>query len=196
MPRERSPIVELLDSLLRACGELGVGWYVIGAQAALLYGSVRLTADVDVTILAGELPTDELARVLAKHDFELRIDDADFVQVTRVLPVVHRPTRVPADIVLGGPGLEELFLERAVLRDFGGVTVPVASPEDLLVMKVLSGRDQDTADVLAILRARHEELDLAQLRQTLALLEEALGQSDLVPAFEALLRRSRARRRR
>jgi len=35
------------------------------------------------------------------------------------------------DLVLGGPGLEDLFLQRAVERDVEGVRVPVATAEDL-----------------------------------------------------------------
>jgi hypothetical protein len=46
----------------------------------------------------------------------------------------------PLDVVLAGPGLEELFLARAESREIGGVLVPVATGEDLVAMKVLAGR--------------------------------------------------------
>lgn len=39
-------------------------------------------------------------------------DAAGFVERTRVLPMVHRGTAIPVDMVLAGPGLEELFLSR------------------------------------------------------------------------------------
>ncbi len=39
------------------------------------------------------------------------------------------------------------------------------------------------------MRELDDALDLEQVRQTLSLLEEALGQSDLRPVFEAELRR-------
>jgi predicted nucleotidyltransferase len=56
--------------------------------------------------------------------------------------------------VLAGPGLEEQFLARAVLVDIGGVRVPVMSPEDLVVTKILAGRPKDIEDVRGILAER------------------------------------------
>ena len=47
-------------------------WYVSGAQAAIFYGSARLTADVDVTVLRGEHPLDELPDSLQEAGFEAR----------------------------------------------------------------------------------------------------------------------------
>jgi hypothetical protein len=46
-----------------------------------------------------------------------------------------------------------------------------------------------------VLRERQEMLDLALIRTTLTSLEEALGQSDLLPVFERLLADLGTRRR-
>lgn len=98
---------------------------------------------------------------------------------------------LPLDIVLAGPGLEELFLERAVEVTVEGVTVPVISPEDLIVAKILAGRPKDLEDVRGILRERLSSLDIELIRSTLTLLEDALSQSDLRPLFESELARAR-----
>ena len=95
---------------------------------------------------------------------------------------------MPLDVVLAGPGVEELFLARARLLAVDDVTVPVASPEDIVVMKGLAGRAKDLDNVGAILAA-NDRLDLVELRRTLWLLAEALHQSDLVPELERLLAR-------
>ncbi len=162
-------------------------WYLFGAQAALVYGSPRLTADIDITVELGSVATEALLAALVKRGFEPRFDDSEFVATTRVLPVVHQATGLPADVVLGGPGLEELFLSRSVMIDVGGVEVPVASAEDLIAMKLLSGREKDLADVRAILRARNGTLNIDMVRTTLTMLEEALGQSDLTPLLARVL---------
>jgi len=94
-------------------------------------------------------------------------------------------------VVFAGPGLKELFLSRVVPVRVGSVTVPVISPEDLIVTKILAGRPKDVEDVRGILLERGGQLDLGTVRATLALLEAALGQSDLQPAFEAELARAR-----
>lgn len=188
MPRPPSPFVALLADLKATLDTLGVGWYVFGAQAALLYGSARLTADVDVTVAFGERRTELLVDALRTGGFALRVSDPAFVRATRVLPTVHAATGLPVDVVLGGPGLEEHFLERAQPHDMGGVVVPVARAEDIVVMKILAGRDKDRADIAAILGAQRATLDIAAVQSTLGMIEEALGQSDLLPAFERALR--------
>lgn len=189
----RSPFGEVVAALGRAFDALGARWYLFGAQAALLYGSTRLTADVDVTVdLRGAAP-DALARALSSAGFSMRIEDADFIRRTRVLPVLHVATGIAADVVIAGPGLEELFLDRAELRDVGGARVPVARAEDLVAMKLLAGRSKDVEDVVAILAAR-ANLDINLLRSTLSLLEGALDQSDLLPALDAALERARGLR--
>ena len=116
----RSPVAELLAAFAAAADRLGARWYLFGAQAALLYGAARLTADAD-----------------------------EFVERTRVVLLVHRATGMPLDVVL-------------------------------------AGRAKDLDDAVAILAA-NEELDLAAVRSTLRLLEQALDQSDLSPVLERLL---------
>ena len=50
-----SPLAELLGGLRDAFEPLGVRWYLFGAQAAILHGAARLSADVDVTVRLGEV---------------------------------------------------------------------------------------------------------------------------------------------
>lgn len=190
-----SPFVELLAALARALESIGAGWYVFGAQAALIHGAARFTADLDVTVRLHDDDASNrraLVSALGAAGFQLRAVGEAFLEQTRVLPALHTATGMPVDIVLAGPGLEERFLERAELHDLEGVRVPVARAEDIVVMKLLAERPKDLEDVVAILAAHPGALDLGLVRSTLRLLEEALGQSDLLPALERALDRARA----
>jgi hypothetical protein len=188
----RSPVVELLAALGRGLSAVGVRWYLFGAQAVLLYGGARLTADVDVTVEAADRSPRTLVSALQREGFELRVADVeDFVERTRVLPLAHSPTGMPLDLVLAGPGPEALFLSRARVHELEGVLVPVAAPEDVVVMKILAGRPKDLEDAAAILSAQDVTVDEDVARDTLRMLEQALDQSDLVPVFEGLLQRRR-----
>jgi len=85
---------------------------------------------------------------------------------------------------------EEEFLARAETHDIGGINVPVACAEDVLIMKVLGGRPKDLEDVEAIL-ARRKGLDLKRVRATLRLLESALDRSDLISELDRVSRRAK-----
>jgi hypothetical protein len=192
VPSARSPLAEVLADLGRAFGAIGVPWYLFGAQAAILYGAARLSADVDVTVALGDRRAAELVAALDTAGFEARVPEpAVFAETTRVLPVVHGTTRMPADVILAGPGLEERFLARAETRTIEDVVVPVASAPDLVVMKVLAGRPQDLDDTIAVLRAQGDGLDAALARATLLELERALDRRDLVAAFDHALAQAR-----
>lgn len=184
-----SPIVEVLGMLGVAFARLDIRWYLFGAQAAIVHGATRMTADVDVTVRCAHVPIDTLIGTLRELGFDPRVADIDgFVQRTRVLPLVHRDSRVPIDAVIAGPGLEDRFLDRAETRELGGVTVPVACAEDVIAMKILAGRDKDMDDVSSIARARMPGLDVRLMEETLRVLEAALDQSDLLPRLRDILK--------
>ena len=72
-----------------------------------------------------------------------------------------------------------------------GLTTPIISAEDLIVTKILAGRPKDLEeDVRGILSAQSGHLALAAARQTLSLLEEALGVSDLIPLLNRRVSKS------
>lgn len=168
-------------------------WYVCCAEAVNLYGFPRATADLDLTIdLQDRDPAGFVAR-LRRDGFDARFDDADFIRATRVIPVVHRATGLPVDLVLAGPGLEQVFLDGAHRKRLAGVTVPVISPEHLIVTKLLAGRPKDLEDVRELLAIRGATLDASEIEELLRELEAPLGQRDLVPLFHRLRDDVRAR---
>lgn len=186
-----NPLREVLAALAAALDRSGARWYVFGAQAVVAYGRPRLTADVDVTVDVRLESWRDLETLLSEAGFSPRVDDLpSFVQRTRVLPLVHNRSAVPVDLVLAGPvGLEQEFLARVRQVDLGGIDVPMISPEDLVVAKVLAGRPKDLEDAQGIIREQGELLDLDRVRTLLGRLEEALDRRDLLPELDKLLGR-------
>jgi hypothetical protein len=185
VPSSPPPIAELLAQLERVFARWGLRWFLFGAQAAILYGAARLSADIDVTVDLGAQSSAELVGALAEAGCDLRVGDV--VETTRVLPFVHRASRIPVDVVLAGPGLEDQFFAGVEEHIVGEAHVPVAAAEDLVAMKVLAGRPRDLDDVAAIIRARRGRLDLHRIRATLGLLEGALDRRDLRSELERLV---------
>jgi hypothetical protein len=94
----RSPVAELLNDLAAGLNGLGLSRYLFGAQAAMLYGIARLTADVDVTVRLPDRTTNQALVVsLQRHGFfEVRVGDASFIERTRVVPMIHTATSLRA----------------------------------------------------------------------------------------------------
>ena len=108
------------------------------------------------------------------------------------MPFLHDATGMPLDVVLAASGLEDEFLRRAIPVDLDGTAVPVIHVEDLIIGKVLAGRPKDMEDVRNLWRLHGAAVDRGRIIQVLTMLEEALSQSDLVPAFETVAREQRS----
>ena len=184
--------IELYRSLQSAFDSLNIPWYLFGAQAAILYGAARLTADVDITVSLRDHSLTELISALKQAGFDTRISDAEqFAEQNRVLLLVHAPSRMPIDIIIAGPGPEEAILARRRKLSVGGIQIPVACPEDLIVMKLLAGRSKDLDDISSMLVTLLPELDLALIERFLQEFESALDRNDLWTQLQILLDRAR-----
>ena len=180
----RRTVAEILRALAAATAERDIPWYLFGAQAAIIWGSPRLSADVDITAAIEPASIDPFIKTMKAHGFDLMFTDPEFVTRARVLPFVHRRTVMRVDVVLAGPGLEEEFLRRVIPIAVSGRRIPVISPEDLVITKVLAGRPKDIEDIHGVIQKRRASFDSKRVREVLGLLEQALGQSDLLPVFE------------
>jgi len=178
-----------IDDTLRA---LGLSWYLFGAQAVAAYGVPRTTTDIDVTVALGATSTAALAKALVANGFALRSTDVAFTEANRVLLVRHLASGWSVDVIIAGPGLEEVFLQRVIATRLGRRSIPVIAPDDLVALKVLAHRRKDQDDVVGILRS-YPALDRARLHETVALLEAALDQHDLLPLLEQLEREAKRR---
>lgn len=187
MPR-RSANVELLADLDRLFRRRRVRWYVFGAQASVYYGRPRMTADVDVTVSVRGDQVAGLVRAMKDAGFAPRVDDVDaFVARARVIPFLHLRTRMPLDLVLAADEYEAQFLKRARRVDVGGVRIPMISPEDLIVTKVIAGRPHDLEDVKGVVDAVGRKLDRSRIRSLLREIEAILEDADLIGAFERIV---------
>jgi hypothetical protein len=187
-PRSRrgGSVETALQAIDRAMRSLKARWYLFGAQAVALHGAQRTTQDVDVTVLTDE-PTAALVKALRREQLVATFDDDAFIEQTRVIPCQHLPSGWKVDVVLGGPGLEELLSLEAENHRVGALRVPVVRLEHLLALKTLAARPQDLADVARLLAAR-PDANLDTVRALLRELESALADSELVDRFEALVR--------
>jgi predicted nucleotidyltransferase len=166
-------------------------WYVFGAQAAVAYGRPRMTGDVDVTVDLKQEGPHMLLDELSSAGFALRIDlSEDFLRESRLLPLVHTPTAMPVDLVIAGSSLHAEFLARRRFVDIGGLRVPMLSPEDLVVTKILAGRPKDIEDVRGVL-LEQPRLNIESVRELLGDLAIALGDPSLLRRFERIVRKTR-----
>jgi hypothetical protein len=128
---------------------------VIGGLALTAWKHARYTRDADVLVAVDQQRVGDVVRALAaagfrpRHDPPLRvIDGQGIVQFTFQRETIARAVPWPL------PG--------------GGDDVRVVRPDDLLVIKLLSGRIIDRADAAMVLRENQPDIDFQRLHRAIS----------------------------
>lgn len=147
-------LVHVLRAVGAAVGTQG-SFAIIGAVARNAWAPPRATTDLDLTVV-GDL--DVIARVadsLAGLGYmlvrEQRADPAETLPDIKIFRCEEADVR-QVDVLIAKTPFEEEVLRRAPLVDVGSLEVPVASPEDLIVYKLLADRPRDRDDITAVVR--------------------------------------------
>ena len=160
---------------------------IIGGVAASILGRPRNTQDIDVLM---SLNNDEWAELLdsaQKFGFTSRISDAlKFAQRSRVFLLKHIVSGIEIDISFGALPFEEECLARAIRVKIAGMTLPIPTPEDLIIMKAVSHRTKDFVDIEAIIDA-NSKLDLKRIREWVKEFSRVLEMSEIYDDLEKLI---------
>jgi hypothetical protein len=184
-------VPESFRKAVRFLEENRVPFVVVGGIAVGLQGEPRYTRDVDFMILLKSGDIHRLALLAQSAGFDI---DPSLAETQWHFSGFVR-------LWLGEPGMQTAvdlmactndFLREAAFRAqqsrFAGLTVPIATPEDMILFKLAAWRTKDIPDAQAI-RLRHaDRLDLPYLRRWASWMVERNPRFRDVPArLEALL---------
>jgi predicted nucleotidyltransferase len=154
----------VLDEALDALRVAEIPFLLIGGIGSAVFGRDRGTRDIDLFVRPES--AHRVLDVLAERGFETRVEYEHWLYKAFkhhvLVDVIFRSSR---DILLG-----DEMLERARMMTFRGREVPVAPPEDLVVMKAIAA-SEDTPrywyDAVAIIAQTELDWDylVARARQ-------------------------------
>jgi predicted nucleotidyltransferase len=142
-----------------------IRYAVIGGYAVAAWGEERATRDVD--LLCGS-DSKIVADAIAEEGlhFERRIGDCDD-PIMEVIRIVLGPVTEPSeiDILIGIRGAPAGIFDRLRSVTLEGLVIPIVSPEDLVVLKLLGGSARDLEDARSVIQVQGDRLDLNVMRQ-------------------------------
>ena len=132
--------LQAIDIVRQMADENDIDWAVCGGIAMAIYGSPRLTKDVDI-IASKRLPL-EKERIIG----HLKQGGEHFI--------VETATReVPIDWILRNDDFKACY--RAALKDAVMIDkIPILTPEWLVILKFIAGRFKDQEDAVYLLREK------------------------------------------
>jgi len=177
---------QLLQKISVALDEAGIPYMIIGGQAVLLYGEPRLTRDIDITLGATLEKLDVVTALAKRNELNPLVDPETFTRKTMVLPCQDRHTGIRVDFIFSFSLYEKQALKRVRRVKMGNVQIKFASPEDLVIHKIIAGRPRDLEDVKNVL-IKNPGIDLAYIRQWLKEFAAAL-EEPFVERFDEVIK--------
>jgi hypothetical protein len=144
-----------VEGMLRRLTNAGVDFVVIGGIAMLLHGSARLTRDLDIVFAGDDGNLEALGAVLAGLKAQLRqigeqvpfVPDARTLRNVQLLTLDTDAGWLDVHREVDGAPRYDLLRRHAERMDLGDFSVLVASPDDMIAMKLAAGRSVDLVDV-------------------------------------------------
>ena len=152
-------MLEVHEILLGA----GVVHALCGGIAANLYREeIRATTDVDFYIFVAATQLVALTRQFEEHGWKAK----PFWHAHEQLRLQKKDTpRV--DCLIASTDFEQAALRRTLKAPIEGRSIPVLSPEDLIVFKLVAGRARDYEAVAAIVNTAGQKLDVRYIGDAL-----------------------------
>jgi predicted nucleotidyltransferase len=188
-PEYLRPLLSALEDLQVWLHSRSTPFVVIGGVAASLLGRPRLTQDIDLTVIVDPDEWEQLLASGQEHGFEARLSSAlDFAKQNRVLLLRHVASGISVDVALGALPFEQQMIRRARPTEVGPLSIPLATPEDLIIMKAIAHRPRDMEDIESVLSI-HPDLDRRRVLRWIREFASVLERPELLTDVQVMLRR-------
>ncbi|MEA3346804.1 MAG: nucleotidyltransferase [Candidatus Auribacterota bacterium] len=182
---------QLIKKIARALDKAKIPYMIIGGQAVLLYGTPRLTRDIDITL---GVDTDKF-RLVEKVCEKLKLkilpaNPENFAKDTKVLPAEETKLKIRVDFIFSFTSYEKQAINRTKRVIMGGYQVKFASCEDVIIHKMFAGRAIDEEDVKNILLKNRNSIELRYVKKWLSKFGKLSGQKELPKRFNTILKQA------
>lgn len=178
-------MLELLAQVSATLTASRIPHALIGAGALAVHGISRATFDVDLLTTDPKALEPATWAPLRSGGVAVDVRRGDAADPLAGVVRLSMPNQRDVDVVVGRPGWQAGVPERAAAVSLGGRTIPVATPSDLVLLKLYAGSGRDAWDVDQLLDASADE------RALRAAVEAQLGwlPPDAAALWKAILAR-------
>lgn len=154
-------LIQLINTVSRYLREAGIPHCLVGGITVAIWGRPRATEDVDVLVDIDEEALGPFHNYLEQHDIRMDLDKAKrAVREGGSFPLYDTWSIHWVDVKTPARPIDRFTLERATTVELAEEPVPIATPEDVILHKLLARREQDIVDARSIVLRKETELDM------------------------------------
>lgn len=150
---EKHPLLEALLLLGKIFDGDKISYAVTGGLAASYHGSQRATQDIDFLIAVDKIKISSFLNILRLKGFNF--DESETLKSLNqdgLARVYYK--KYPVDFLMPVIAFFNEVIKRAQSKDFYGAKLRFATPEDLILLKLIAFRPKDQEDIKSILAAQ------------------------------------------
>jgi predicted nucleotidyltransferase len=154
----------LLRSLREVCSFLdnsAIDYMLVGGMAVGIWAEPRATIDIDFLVSVRLADFDNLKQQLTESGGFVFIHEEPIVfgKVSFLRASLKSNPDISVDLILSDDSFKSEALKRREVARLTDFSLNVAAPEDLIVLKLLSSREQDRLDAMKIFQIQKDRLD-------------------------------------
>ncbi|MEI6633362.1 MAG: nucleotidyltransferase [Chlamydiota bacterium] len=157
-------LTRTIKTLVKLCREKEIRFVLMGGIATSFYARPRATYDIDGIIHSGKHDLAEFLIAAGKSGFGY--DGKQPVKFIHGLPFItlcDKKYKLYVDLFIAETVFQKRIVKRAKRIKFGEMLIDIISCEDLILLKLQTGREKDTEDARNILADNSDTLDFAYL---------------------------------
>lgn len=183
----RDSLPDVFRDIVRLLEHSQIPYLVIGGVAQAVVGEPRVTQDLDCIIAVSPVGIQRLLDELQNAGFGVdrptvlqRIDTMGTFSVAR--------GRWRVDMILSSTKFEQSAFQRSQRFRLYEVEANLPTPEDLILLKLVPGRDKDILDVKTLMVRHRHHLDRSYMEQWAQQLSDEAEDARILHTLHRLLR--------
>jgi predicted nucleotidyltransferase len=162
-----NPLIQSLKEICLFLNDTGIEYMLVGGLAVGIWGEPRATVDIDFLISTKLDDFDFLKQRLTESGRFVFIHDKPtiFGKISFLRATLKSNKNISVDFLFADDDFKNEALERKETVQITGFSVNISTPEDLIILKLLSSREQDKLDAQKVLEIQKEYLDWAYLQK-------------------------------
>lgn len=164
-----NPLIKSLRELCFFLDNTRIEYMLVGGLAVGIWSEPRATVDIDFLV---SMKTDDyniLKKKMKESEKFIFIYDEPmtFASISFLRATLKSNKDISVDFLFADDDFRNEALKRKEAIHMAGFSVNVTTPEDLIILKLLSGREQDNLDAKKILEIQKGNLDMKHIQNWL-----------------------------